>query len=118
MFEFCKQNCDHLTVHLHDDPSTERPKMKPVHTVEERIEILKSIKYVDAVTVYSTENELALLLANGKYDVRFLGDDYREKNYTGKELNIPIVFVPRQHTYSTTALKKAISESYSSFIGS
>ena len=116
MFQFCKENCDHLTVHLHDDPSLERPKMKPVHTVKERIEILKSLKYVDEVRVYSTEKELEALLQSGKYDVRFLGDDYREKNYTGKEMDIPIAFVPRQHTYSTTALKKAISDSYTEYM--
>ena len=116
MFEFCKQHCDHLTVMLHDDPSTERPKMKPVHTVQERIEIMKSIRWVDDVVVYSTESDLFRLLKETKYGVRFLGDDYRDKEYTGKELDIPLVFVPRQHTYSTTALKKAISESYCEFM--
>lgn len=117
MFQFCKENCDHLTVHLHDDPSVERPKLKPVHTVQERIEILKSLKYVDDVVVYSTENELASLLQYGNYDVRFLGEDYTGKSYTGKEIDLRVVFVPRQHTYSTTSLKKKISDSYLCFMG-
>jgi cytidyltransferase-like protein len=116
MMNFCKQHCDRLTVLLHDNPSIERKKMRPVHTTAERQEILLSMKFVDGVVVYSTEQDLRNELSSGKYDVRFLGDDYRGKDYTGKDIDVPVIFVPRVHIYSTTALKKAISDSYTDYM--
>lgn len=116
MMDFCKKNCDHLTVLLHDDPSLERKKMRPVHTVNERQEILMSMKFVDDVIVYQSEHDLFSLLSSGNYGVRFLGEDYSGKDYTGKNIDLPVVFVPRQHTYSTTTLKKAISDSYTEYV--
>ena len=83
MFEEAKQFCNHLTVALHEDPTLERPhKIKPVQTIEERKEILLSIKYVDNVISYKLENTFLEMLKD--YDVRFLGDDYINGNYTGK----------------------------------
>lgn len=116
MMEFCKRNCDHLTVLLHDDPSVERTKIRPVHTVDERKEILLSIRHVDAVVEYRTEEELESILKTGQFSVRFLGDDYNNKNYTGKQLNLPVIFVSRNHTYSTTALKRAVAHSYQEYM--
>ena len=116
MIGFCKKNCDHLTVLLHDDPSLERKKMRPVHTVDERREILMSMKFIDDVIVYQSEHDLSSLLSSGNYGVRFLGEDYRGKDYTGKDIDLPVVFVPRQHTYSTTALKKVIHDSYTKYM--
>lgn len=116
LFKFCKDNCTHLTVLLHDDPSIERNKMKPVHSLEERIEILKSIRYVDEVISYRDETELAIKLELGYYDVRFLGDDYRDKKPTGDYLPIKIIYTDRSHGYSTTDLKKKIAESYMEFV--
>ena len=74
------------------------------------------MKFVDAVVVYSTEQDLQNELSSGKYDVRFLGDDYRGKDYTGKNIDLPVIFIPRSHRYSTTALKKAISDSYTEYM--
>lgn len=116
LFKFCKDNCTHLTVLLHDDPSIERNKMKPVHTLDERIEILKSIRYVDNVIVYRDEADLSLKLKLGSYDVRFLGDDYRDKSFTADYLPIQIIYTDRSHGYSTTDLKKKIAESYMEFV--
>lgn len=116
LFKFCKENCDHLTVLLHDDPSNERNKLKPVHTLSERIEILSSIKFIDDVKTYSVENELYTLLKTGNYDVRFLGEDYKDKKITGNDLSIPILYTDRLHGYSTTNLKKKISESYMEYV--
>jgi glycerol-3-phosphate cytidylyltransferase len=102
---------------LHDDPSTERKKMSPVHTLEERMEILKSIRYVDDVISYTDEQQLAIKLELGSYDVRFLGDDYRTKPYTADYLPIKIIYTDRSHGYSTTELKKKVADSYKEFIG-
>lgn len=111
LFKFCKEHCDHLTVLLHDDPSIERNKLKPVHTVDERIEILFSIKYIDGIEVYKTERDLYDKLKNGNFNFRFLGSDYKNKSFTGIDLNIPVIFENRTHDYSTTKLKIKIKES-------
>jgi len=111
MFKECKTCCNHLTVALHEDPSFARPhKLKPVQTLEERKEILESIKYIDDIVFYQTENIFLSYLDD--YDIRFLGDDYRDGSYTGKDKNIKIVFVDRSHDYSTTELKRKIAKSW------
>ena len=109
MFKEAKKHCGHLTVALHEDPSFARPlKMTPVQTVEERREILKAIRYVDEVIVYQSEDTFLWYLESGKYDVRFLGDDYKEGGYTGKDIPIKIHWIPRDHGYSSTKLKNQI----------
>jgi glycerol-3-phosphate cytidylyltransferase len=113
MFEDCRMYCNHLTVALHADPSLERDyKLKPVHSVSERIEILLSMKYVDSVVVYAVESEFHNYLSSGNYDVRFLGTDYIDGKYTGKDIDINIVWLDREsHEYSSTRLKNLIFES-------
>jgi glycerol-3-phosphate cytidylyltransferase len=116
LFKFCKDNCNHLTVFLHDNPSLERNKMKPIHSLEERIEILKSIRYIDEVISYTNENDLLIKLKLFSFDIRFLGDDYKNKQFTADYLPIKIIYTDRSHGYSTTDLKKKIAESYMEFI--
>lgn len=107
----CKKNCNHFTILLQTDPSIERPnKLRPVLSIEERIEVLKSIKYIDDIKVYTYEKELIELLKSGKFNVRFLGDDYIGKLYTGNELNIDVHYISRSHGWSTTKFKKLIAE--------
>lgn len=110
MFRESKLHCEHLTVALHVDPSVENGKPKPIHSVDEREEILLAMRDVDEVVTYKTENDLYELLNSKSYDVRFLGDDYRNGNYTGPDLIIPIVWISRSHGYSTTKLKKKLLE--------
>ena len=111
-FKECKENCDHFTILLHSDPTIERPnKLKPVLSVEERIEVLSSIKYVDEIQVYTYEKELVKLLKEGSYDIRFLGDDYLNKSFTGDKLGIQIHFISRDHGWSTTKFKNTIAKS-------
>lgn len=111
MFKECKQNCTHLTVALHENPSIERiSKLSPIHTVEERTDILKSIRYVDDIVVYKLEEEFHNLLQSKDYNIRFLGDDYKDGSYTGKNIPIEIKFVDRNHDYSTTELKRKIEK--------
>ena len=91
IFKECKENCDHFTILLHSDPTIERPnKLKPVLNIEERIEVLSSIKYIDEIKVYTYEKELIKLLKNGDYKVRFLGDDYVGKSFTGIFKLLPV----------------------------
>ena len=110
-FRECKKNCDHFTVLLHSDPTIERPnKLKPILSVNERIEVLSSIKYIDDIKVYTYEEELIKLLKDDNFNIRFLGDDYIGKTYTGIELNIDIYYLKRDHGWSTTKFKKLIAE--------
>ena len=114
MFKECRNNCDHFTVLLQSDPSVERPeKLKPILTIDERIEQLESNRFIDNILTYTLESELLSLIIKNKFDVRFLGDDYIDsKSFTGKDLNIPIHFINRDHGWSTTKFKKLISLSF------
>jgi cytidyltransferase-like protein len=113
MFEDAKNHCGHLTVALHEDPSTERDnKLQPIQTAEERKEILLGMKNVDDVVTYKTEAQFHYYLKCGDYHVRFLGTDYMTKKYTGSDIPITIVWLDREtHEYSTTRLKKQIHKS-------
>ena len=111
MFKECKSYCEEFIIFLHTDPSIERPeKLKPVLSVKDRDEMLMSIKYIDNVFTYTYESDLINLLKLIQPDIRFLGDDYRGKTYTGFELNIPIHYLDRSHGWSTTKFKKEIAK--------
>ena len=110
MFKEAKGYCNHLTVALHEDPSVARPKkLKPTQTVEERKEILHAIRYVDDVVIYQEEETFLSYLND--YHIRFLGTDYANGRYTGKDNPIKIVWLDRNHKYSTTKLKSDIVKS-------
>jgi len=112
MFKKMKELCENVIILLHTDPSIERPeKIKPILSIEERDELLMSIKYIDNVFTYDRERELIELLSNINPDVRFLGDDYKGKEFTGSHLNIPIIYLDRSHGWSTTKFKQAIADS-------
>jgi len=98
MFDECKKHCDILLLLLHEDPSIERPeKIKPILDLSERKLILSSLKQIDRIISYETESDLYDILQKEKIDIRFLGDDYREKSFTGDDLNIPIYYLDRSH---------------------
>ena len=110
LFNECKQHCDYFLLLLHEDPSIERSeKMKPILSIKERKLILSSLRQIDEIITYKTEDDLLRILKNRKIDIRFLGDDYKEKNFTGQELDIPIHFLDRSHGWSTTKFKKLLS---------
>ena len=111
MFKECKSYCKQFIVLLHIDPSIERPeKLKPILTKEERTEILTSIKFINGIAYYTYEKELVDLIKRLSPDIRFLGDDYRGKTYTGFELDIPVHYLNRDHGWSTTKFKKLIAD--------
>lgn len=113
MFKEMKNHCDCLVVLLHTDPSIERPhKLKPILHHEERKEMLLSIKYIDDVIRYTYEEQLYDLLKVGEFNLRFLGDDYINKPFTGDDIKIPIHYLNRDHGWSTTKFKQKIAESY------
>ena len=112
MFQDAKKVCQHLIIALHSDPTIDRPeKNKPVQTIGERKFILESIKYVDEIVTYDTEKDLYSLLNTLELNVRILGTDYKNKSFTGDDLNIPIHFHERDHEWSSTDLKTRIKNS-------
>ena len=112
MFDECKKHCDILLVLLHDDPSIERPaKIKPILNLNERNMILSSLKQIDRIITYQIESDLYDILKTEQIDIRFLGDDYKDKAFTGDDLGIPIHYLDRSHGWSTTKFKKMIAES-------
>ena len=101
MLRDAKQHCDYLMVGLQVDPSLDRPeKNKPVQTIVERYTQLKGIKYVDEIIPYGTEEDLLDLMELYTIDVRILGEEYRDKDFTGRDIcrkrDIDIVFNNRE----------------------
>jgi len=112
LFKEINDNCKKQYILLHDDPTMERPeKLKPILSTEERKDMLKYFFTNPAFLTYNTESELLFLLKSINPDVRFLGDDYMGKDYTGKELGTLIHWINRSHGWSTTKFKTAIAES-------
>ena len=104
-----KSHCDYLIVGLHEDPSIERTwKFKPIFSLRERTETLLALKYVDQVVNYKTEKELYDILKNNIISVRFLGDDYNNKQGTGHDLSIDVVYLSRSHGWSYTKIRNLI----------
>ena len=105
-------NCSILCIGLQTDPTLDRPeKNKPIQSLAEREIQLKSSRYVDYYFIYDTEQSLYNSLLDMQPDIRFLGDDYVGKEFTGSALPIQIFYHPRStHTYSTSNLRKTIYE--------
>ena len=112
MFIECKKHCDKLIVLIHEDASIERKeKMSPILSTNDRKNILESIKYIDEVIIYKTENDLLEILKNSNLSIRFLGDDYKNKKFTGDNLDLEIFWINRNHGWSSSKFKKLIKES-------
>tara|TARA_Y100001937_G_scaffold128715_1_gene207227 strand:+ start:839 stop:1285 length:447 start_codon:yes stop_codon:yes gene_type:complete len=113
MLEEAKHHCDYLIVGLQNDPTLDRPeKNAPVQTIVERQLQLAAVKYVDEIVIYNTEQDLVDLLLTLPIDVRVLGDEYKNKDFTGKDIakqrGSKIVFNGRDHSFSSTSLRKRV----------
>ena len=110
-FETAKQHCDWFIVFLQKDPSLHRKsKYKPVIPLYERYKTLMSIRHIDEVFVYQTEEELLRLIDILNPDIRILGEDYLGKDFTGRELPIEVIYTTRSHGWSTTKVKDLITK--------
>lgn len=113
MLEDAKRQCDYLIVGMQTDPTIDRPeKNKPIQTVVERYIQLKACRMVDEIVPYATEQDLEDILRAFKIDVRILGDEYQEKNFTGRayceEKGIELYFNSRDHRFSSSGLRNYI----------
>ena len=107
MLKECKENCDYLIIALNKAENLPVGKNIPIYSFEERKLIIESIRYVDEVIGYNSEEELIELLKNGNISIRFLGDDYKNKPITGKDL-VPIYFINRDHGLSSSKLRQKL----------
>lgn len=113
MLEEAKRYCDYLIVGLQTDPTIDRPEKNiPIQTVVERYIQLKGCKFVDEIVPYATEQDLDDILRSFKINVRIIGDEYQEKNFTGRvyceEKGIEFYFNKRDHRFSSSALRKEV----------
>lgn len=115
MLEEAKRQCDYLIAALQTDPTIDRPeKNRPTQSVVERYIQLKGCKFVDEIVPYATEQDLEDILRSFKLDVRIIGDEYKEKNFTGRsyceEKGIDLYFNKRDHRFSSSSLRKEVAE--------
>lgn len=118
MLEEAKQYCDYLIVGVQSDPSVDRQsKNKPVQSIVERQVQVKGCRHVDEVIIYDTEKDLEDLLKVLPIDVRVIGSDYKDKEFTGKDYcidnEIQIVYNKRNHSFSTTDLRLRVFQAES-----
>lgn len=116
MLEEAKRNCDWLITAIQIDPTLDRPKVKnkPVQSIIERQIQVAACKFVDEIIVYNTEKDLEDILMTLSIDIRFLGEEYKDKEFTGKQIclnrNIELYFNKRDHYFSSTDLRKRVFE--------
>jgi glycerol-3-phosphate cytidylyltransferase len=113
MLKEASNNCDHMIVGLQSDPLVDRAeKNKPIQSVFERYVQLAGCKYINEIIPYETEKDLEDILLTYKIDKRFIGEEYKTKDFTGKQIcvdkGIEIYYNKRQHSFSTTNLRQRI----------
>lgn len=115
MLRQAKDQCDYLIVGLHTNPQLDRAsKNKPIQTVFERYMQLRANRYVDEIIPYETECDLEDILSTLAIDIRILGQEYKDKQFTGHDIcthrNIEIFYNTRDHRFSSTDLRARIAE--------
>lgn len=121
MLREAKEQCDYLMVGLQMDPSGDRPeKNGPIQTVVERYTQLKAVSYVDEIIPYSSEQDLEDILEMYTIHVRILGEEYRDKDFTGKDIcrkrDIDLYFNRRDHRFSSSDLRRRVAFGESDFV--
>jgi len=116
MLAEAKNHCDYLIAGLQTDPTIDRPDSKnpPVQSIVERQIQLACNRFVDEIVVYQTENDLKDILLSMPIDVRIIGIEYQDKDFTGKDIcntrGIEIVYNGRDHSFSSSNLRKRVAQ--------
>ena len=118
MLSEAKNHCDYLIAGLQTDPTLDRStKNSPVQSIVERQIQLQATRYVDEIVVYQTEKDLEDILLSMPIDVRIIGIEYQDKNFTGKDIcsqrGVEIVYNGRDHSFSSSNLRKRVAEAES-----
>ena len=113
MLEECKKYCDYLICALQVDPTIDRKeKNAPIQSLVERYIQLDAVEYVDKIIPYNTEEELETIFASLDLDVRVIGEEYKDKDFTGKRIcekrGIKLIYNKRDHDFSTSSLRKRV----------
>lgn len=113
MLREAREQCDYLICGLQTDPTIDRPeKNKPIQTIVERYTQLNAVKYVDEIIPYATEKDLEDILNMYEIDVRILGEEYKNKDFTGKDIcdrrDIKLYFNKRDHRFSSSGLRNLV----------
>jgi glycerol-3-phosphate cytidylyltransferase len=117
MLAECKQICDYLIVGVQSDPTIDRPgvKNKPVQSIVERYVQLSAVKFVDEIIVYNTEKDLEDMLMFLPISVRIIGEEYKDKDFTGKQIcedrGIKVWYNSRSHRFSSSELRQRTYQS-------
>ena len=115
MLKECKDKCDTLIVGLQSDPTIDRPeKNEPTQSIFERFLQLDAVQYVDKICIYETEHDLLELIRYIRPDVRFIGEDYKDKDFTGRVFSklSGEIFYNKRYGYSTTDLRSRIADQW------
>ena len=115
MLREAKRQCDHLICALQVDPSIDRKeKNSPIQSIVERYVQLAAVRYVDEIVVYETEKDLEDILELYPIDIRVLGEEYKDKDFTGREIckkrGIQLHFNKRDHRFSSSGLRNRITK--------
>ena len=111
LFKEFNDACEYQFILLQDDPTIERPtKLKPILTIDERIDMITPFLDCCFFMTYNTEQELLQLIKSLNPCIRLMGEDYIGKRFTGDDLGIPVKWVDRSHKWSTTKYKQAIAD--------
>lgn len=116
MLSEATKHCDYLIAALQTDPTIDRPntKNKPVQSIVERQIQLQAVRYVNEIVVYQTEKDLEDILLTLPIDVRILGVEYKDKEFTGKDIcikrGIELIYNGRDHSFSSSNLRKRVAE--------
>ncbi len=115
MLSEARNHCDYLIAGLQNNASWDRPeKNAPIQSIVERQIQLAATRYVDEIVVYNTEKDLEDILLTLPIDVRILGVEYRDKEFTGRDIcvsrDIELIFNSRDHSFSSSSLRKRVVE--------
>ena len=116
MLREAKSQCDYLICGIQSDPTIDRPKEKnkPVQTLVERYVQLSALTYVNEIIPYQTEQDVEDILEMFDIDVKIMGEEYRDQDFTGRDIckrkGIELYFNSRTHRFSTTDLRKRVSD--------
>ena len=114
MLEEAKTVCDHLIVCIQSDPSLDREeKNKPVQSIIEREIQVSGCRFVDEVIIYDTEADLLNIIGQVDWDVRIIGEEYKDKDFTGRDQTLKrCYFNKRPHTFSSSELRERVSKEH------